>query len=644
MVGTTQVRTTDPPVGRAIEGERVGGASAAALPTALAAMLLLVASSSDGAFALRDWGPLAVFCLVALAAARVFPVSRPALAMAGAAWAYALWSVLSVTWAQVPGDAIVGGARNALYAALVSLPLLTVPTRRWAVRLGLGLTAGLGVLVIGTLVALHADPARHFLAGRLDDPVGYRNGTAALFALAFWPLLCVAARRASHVLLRASCFALAVGALGLAFLTQSRGVLIGFAGGGLVAVALGPDRLRRVWLALLVVAGLAVESHPLLAPFDAFLATNATSPAAVDRATSALTALAAVGFAIALALALLDGGLRVSPSAARTMRRLAGGLLVVVTLAAVVIGVGRAGNPVTLLRDKVAEFKQLDAPAPGETRLGSTGGQRYDLWRIALDEFRSAPLTGVGEGSYEPGYYAERRTDRNLDTPHSLVMQLLAETGLIGFGLVAAMLGAAALALARGWRAATPDERRTASALAAASAVMLTQSAVDWLWLIPGLIGLALLSLGLAVAIVARPREAVELRARATLPVRALPVLAALLVVSLVLSDLYVRTARAETTATSAHRYSLARTAGRLDPFSVTPRYLEAGALEEEGRRAAARAKLLGTLDLEPRSFVTLGLLGDLETRAGHRAAAKAYYRRALAANPRDTGLQQLAR
>jgi hypothetical protein len=185
MVGITQPATPDAPAEWEIEAGRIAGGSAAVLPTVLAAVLLLVASSSNGAFALRDWGPLAVFCLVALAATRVFSISHPGLAMAGAAWGYALWSVLSVTWAQVPGDAIEGGARNALYAALVSLPLLTVPTRRWAVRLGLGLTAGLGLLVIGTLVALHADGASHFLAGRLDDPVGYRNGTAALFALAF---------------------------------------------------------------------------------------------------------------------------------------------------------------------------------------------------------------------------------------------------------------------------------------------------------------------------------------------------------------------------------------------------------------------------------------------------------------------------
>jgi hypothetical protein len=46
---------------------------------------------------------------------------------------------------------------------------------------------------------------------------------------------------------------------------------------------------------------------------------------------------------------------------------------------------------------------------------------------------------------------------------------------------------------------------------------------------------------------------------------------------------------------------------------------------------------------LEPENFATMGLLGDLETRAGDRAAARAWYRRALALNPRDIGLRELA-
>lgn len=615
----------------------------AAVPTLLAAVLLLIAIASHGAFDLRNWGPLAVFALVVLAVAKPVPTSMPALVMVGAAWAYALWSVLSVTWADVPGNAIEGGARNLLYAALVSLPVLTLPSRRWAVRLAQIVTAGLAAIVVGMLVALHTDGVAQFLAGRLDEPVGYRNGTAALFALAYWPLACLAAQRSAHALLRACCFALAIAALALAFLTQSRGVVLGFAGGGLVAVAFGPDRLRRTWLTLLVLGALAFEGNVLLDPFDAFLANATTSPAAVSNAVDAVTTLVIAGFFVALVIALLDGGLRVSPSAARATRNAATALLVVVAVGAAAAGVAATGNPVHFARDKVHEFKQLNEPVGNKTRLSSASGQRYDLWRIAWSEFRSAPLEGVGEGSYEPGYYAQRATDRNLSDPHSLVMAVLAETGLVGALLLAAVFVAAAVALVRGWRWAEPDEQRWASALVAAGTVMLLQSAVDWFWLIPGLSGLGLLCLAIGVAIVARPRAATALRERPLLPLRVLPVLAAVLVVALSLSDLYVRTARAETTATSAHRLSLARTAGHLDPFSTTPLYLEASALEEQGHRAAARARLLDALGKEPRSFVTMGLLGDLETRAGHPARARAWYRRALAANPRDTGLQKLA-
>ena len=75
----------------------------------------------------------------------------------------------------------------------------------------------------------------------------------------------------------------------------------------------------------------------------------------------------------------------------------------------------------------------------------------------------------------------------------------------------------------------------------------------------------------------------------------------------------------------------------------MAPHYLEAGALEGAGKRSAARAELLDALELEPKNFVTMALIGDLETRAGHRAAARAWYRRALARNPADVGLQQLA-
>jgi O-Antigen ligase len=647
MVGISDAQTigarqTAPRLGDAVGAVR--GPALAALPTLVAAALLLIASWANGAFQLRSWGPLAIFALVALAVSRGSGVRGPAVGMAVAMWVFAGWSALSVLWADVPSAALEGGARNALYAALVSLPLLTLPDRAWAVRTAKGLTAGLGALVLGTLIACLTGGADHFLAGRLDDPVGYRNGTAALFALAAWPLICVAAQRRAHALIRALSFALALAAVGLAYLTQSRGVVVGFALGGVVALALGPDRLRRAWLAILAVAGTGALSHKLLAPYDAFLATSTTVPDAVDRAVTALAALTAAGFVVALLLCLVDGGLRVAGGAARNLRVASGVLLVLVSLVAAVGAAARIGDPVAFVKDKAHEFKQLDVAAPGESRLGSTSGQRYDLWRIAWAEFRSAPLIGVGESSYAPGYYARRATDRNVSTPHSLAASTLAETGLVGALALAGMLVAALLALIRGWKEATPDERRWASGLTAAGVVLIGQSLVDWLWLIPGLTGLGLLCLAVGVATVSLPREPAPPRARAWSAVRVVPVVAAVLVACVFLADLEIRTARAEAaTATPQRRIALADKAARYDPVSLEPHYLRAGALEEEHQRAAARRELLDALDREPGSFVTMALLGDLETRAGHTAAARTWYRRALAANPRDVGLQQLA-
>jgi hypothetical protein len=62
------------------------------------------------------------------------------------------------------------------------------------------------------------------------------------------------------------------------------------------------------------------------------------------------------------------------------------------------------------------------------------------------------------------------------------------------------------------------------------------------------------------------------------------------------------------------------------------------------GDRAAAYSRLRQALALEPANFATFGVIGDFEARGRHFALARYYYRRALALDPLDTGLQQLAR
>jgi O-antigen ligase len=363
----------------------------------------------------------------------------------------------------------------------------------------------------------------------------------------------------------------------------------------------------------------------------------------IRHAGIALALLCAAAFATGFFAFVFDNGLR-SPRRARDLRAVAAVGLACVGAVLLVGALAEVGSPVRYAEGKWDEFTAVEASTPTGTRLGTVSGPRYDVWRVALDQFADHPIAGAGEGSFAFAYYRERRTDRNLSDAHSLPLRLLAETGLLGSGLFALWLLAVGAAIAGRARLAPAGERTAVAALAAAGTVVLAQAAVDWLWLIPALFGLAVLALGLAAV----EDEGAEPPPPWPWPPRAAAtaaLLAAILGVgALFLSGVYVRRAREQAAASPAASLDSARTAARLDPLSVTPLYLQAAALESEGRRAAARAELLDALDRERGNFVTLGLLGDLEVRAGNRPVARRYYRRALELNPLDTGLRKLSR
>jgi tetratricopeptide (TPR) repeat protein len=195
------------------------------------------------------------------------------------------------------------------------------------------------------------------------------------------------------------------------------------------------------------------------------------------------------------------------------------------------------------------------------------------------------------------------------------------------------------------------------------------------MWRIPGVTALGLLCLAVAAALIARSgsvpgvesgrlagrsrpsplsaagvqrsasRRALVWRSRAGRTAAGVVLLGSVaLVLSLYLSDVYVRRARDEAGYAPAAQLADARTAADLDPWSVDPHYLEASALESMGNRLAARLQLEDTRRLEPTSLVPFGLIGDFDARGGKFAQARVYYRRALELDPLDVGLQQLAR
>jgi len=654
--GTQQVRdfqpapSEHPPKDRhgALEERGIAEVIAAA-PLLLVGLLTLVAIWWDGAFDLRYWAPLTLLTLALLLALTLAGTlslpGRGALLLALAAiWAFAAYTMLSAAWADSAGEAWEGAARAIFYAALFTLAVATPAGTRGRDWVAAGLLLGVVVAGLASEVRLLGGDTGAFLAGRLNDPIGYRNGTAALFSFAAWPLVGFAARRGYPSGVRAAAVSAAVLMVGLAFLTQSRGMLIGLVCGGIVSFAIGPDRLRRSWLALALVAVIALGSSALLEPYHGSGSGTGVAVAAdIREAGVALALLCVASYLAALFAFVFDNGLR-SPGVARSLRPLAAAVLLVLVSALAVGGLARIGNPVSYAQDKWDEFTEVETSSASGTRLGTVGGPRYDIYRVAVDQFREHPIAGAGEGSFAFAYYRERDTDRNLADAHSLPLRLLAETGLIGSSLFALWLVAVAVAVAGRARLASPGRRTAIAGLAAAGTVVIAQSAVDWLWLIPALFALAVFVLGLA----ARDDDDPPLpRPEAWLPrILICLVLGAtiLSVGTLFLSGVYVRKARQQEYGSPQAALASARTAGRLDPVAVTPLYLQASALESEGRRAAARRILFDALDLERENFVTWALLGDLEVRAGNEVVARRYYRRALALNPLDTGLQKLSR
>jgi hypothetical protein len=671
-------------------GHRVGkGGEGASIwvvlaPTVLVLALLLLATAYAGAFDVAQWGPPTLFILVMLftlvvrGGAQRLPDRWLALALAGA-WGLAAWAALSAIWSGSPGAALEGAGRETMYAAILTLPLVAVSDVRSLRMAGRGVIGGISLIALYTLGKMLLDGPSIYLAGRLNGPVEYRNATALLFCLAYWPLIVTAATRGRGRALRAICLGLAVLMLGLAFLTQSRGVLIGLSCGALVVLILGPDRVRRAWLALLSVLLVAGASHWLLTPYHAFAGGDGVvSSADIATAARALLALVGVSVVVGFLLAVFDTGLRPASPAMGGIRWFArAGLIAAVAVALAGGWAAVHGNPAHELRVKWDQFKSLETTSTSATRYTSTGGQRYDLWRVALLELRANPIGGVGEGSYEFGYYRMRRTNRNLDDPHGLLFQLGAELGLVGLALFALMLVGIVGSLRRWWGLASMDLRRSVAGLTAVGATLIGQSLVDWMWRIPGVTALGLLCLGVAAALLARSgsealavggptlanggvspnlpavsgqpfASAERIRSWGPLAGRIAAGLALLacvaLVLSLYLSNFYVRRSRDEAGYSPNAQLADARTALSLDPWAVDPHYLEASALESMGNRPAARLQLEDARRLEPTSLVPLGLIGDFYARGGKFDQARVYYRRALALNPLDTGLQQLAR
>ena len=495
-------------------------AAPATVPALVAVALLVVWATNQAGYPLTHWAPGGLFVLALLAIAlssiplRLGEIPVLVRIALGCLAAYTALSFLSILWAGVPGDAWEGANRTLLYLLVFALFALW-PQRGGSAALLL-VAWVLAMIGLAAFVALHVNaaaggPARLaslLPGGRLVYPSGYANANAAQWLMAFWPALLLAREARLHWSVRGLLAGGAVLLAGVALLSVSRGSLYATPVMLVLVFALLPGRVRTFALLVPVAAGIAAFAPSVLRVGE-LLESGRNAEAAVHAATTAtLLAALVVGLAVALGAA-IEQRRSFSASTARRVHRGVGVLAVLALVAILVGGVVAAGNPVRRVEHGWHTFKVgYGANSKSGNRLVSgLGSNRYDFYRVALDEFLHHPLLGIGADNFQQQYLAHGRSEETPHYPHSVELRTLAETGLIGALLALAGLGAALLAAARGLRGPDQLGRAVVAAALAGFAYWVVHGSFDWFWEFAGLGAPAFALLGLSCGLAPRAAE-----------------------------------------------------------------------------------------------------------------------------------------
>ena len=604
------------------------------VPAAATSVLFFaVAWREQGSILAEDWLPYALGAglLVAavLASGAALRPRSAVLAGLGALAALAVWTALSASWSPVPALARDEALLVVFYGLALAMPLLTLRSEADRVAAIAIVAAASVALVVATCVRLLAsdDLERHYWAGRLATPVGYPGALSAILLVSFWPAAALAAGRRTPVALRALAFGGAVALLAGWLMTQSRAGAVSLAVSAIVVFALAPARLR-----LLVPVGAAAllagsSYYPLTDPFRN---QGAELDAAIRDAAAWALVLSLAGVLLGLVYSLADRRVAVPPRVVR----LAGVAALTVLVLGAAGGVGAfaatVDTPVDYVGDRWDDFKRQPETETGSSHLVTIGSNRYDFWRVAFEAFREHPLHGAGGRAFGHAYLRDGRTDETPRRAHSLELDLLGETGLIGLALaVAALVPFAWIVLRR----ARSD--LVGAGVLGALAYWLVHASADWTWTFPaaGLPFFLLLGAGAAGGEGARIASRAALAAGLGLAAASL-----LLFAPPWLSSRYTARALGQNAAAAKDELRWAR---RLDPLSIDPLVAEAELAPSPER---AIAPLRRAVEREPRSVGPRYLLGVTYLDASRPAEGRRELREALRLAPRSDTVRDALR
>lgn len=601
---------------------------------AVAVAFVALAWREQGSILAEDWLPYALGAALLLGTllASGYASRPPPLLLAGlgALTALAAWTMVSLSWSPVPSLARNEALLILFYVVALAVPLL-------ALRSEVERTAAIAIVVAACVCVVVATSARLLLAGdagdehywetRLGSPIRYPGADAALFLVSFWPAVVLAANRGFNLVLRAAALGGAAALLAGGLMTQSRASAISVGASALVIFAIAPARLRLLVPTALAAALAAAAYGPLTDPFQK------DGPALDDAIWTAggaalITALA--GAAVGLLYAVVDRRLRLPSRVVRAAEVAAVAALVIGAFGVAVGFLTAVDKPGDYLSDRWREFKRQPEAETGSSHLVTIGSNRYDLWRVALGEFREHPIVGAGGGAFGPAYLREGRTDETPLRAHSVELDTLSETGLVGFALLAGGLLPFAWALLRRAR----SDLVSAGVLGGV-AYWLVQASADWTWTFPAVGIPFFLLIGAATA------GASDRRIRAgtgLLLAIAVTATALLAFAPPWLSSRFTEQALTQSHADAADELRWAR---RLDPLSVAPLIAEAEVAPSPSQAIPA---LEEAVERQPRTAAPRYLLGEAYLAVGRPADARRELREALRLSPRSIRMQDALR
>ena len=110
---------------------------------------------------------------------------------------------------------------------------------------------------------------------------------------------------------------------------------------------------------------------------------------------------------------------------------------------------------------------------------------RLDFWRVAVMQFREHPLGGIGSENFAVAYARERQSGEETLYPHSFVLEVLAQTGVVGSILFLAFLVAALTAAVASRSRREGVDRAVCSVCLVVFAYWFAHASIDWFWELP---------------------------------------------------------------------------------------------------------------------------------------------------------------